>query len=114
MKKQNTNNKLKKVLNSVNYIVNASAKGVKKISCALKKYIDKFDCTVKNISKKYFNKYLKRRTTYFINAVTLVCFIAILASGINTFAKYYSQQRQKGVAMASNFYFSSDILAKGV
>lgn len=114
MKKQNTNNKLKKVLNSVNYIVNASAKGVKKISCALKKYIDKFDCTVKNISKKYFNKDLKRRTTYFINAVTLVCFIAILASGINTFAKYYSQQRQKGVAMASNFYFSSDILAKGV
>ncbi len=114
MKKQNANNKLKKVLNNVNYIVNASAKGVKKISCALKKYIDKFDCTVKNISKKYFNKDLKRRTTYFINAVTLVCFIAILASGINTFAKYYSQQRQKGVAMASNFYFSSDILAKGV
>lgn len=31
-----------------------------------------------------------------------------------SFAKYYSLQKQKGVAVASDFYFSSDILKTGV
>lgn len=105
------NTRVKKAFNKV---LNTTKVLAEKIYLSLKEIWIKLNDFVKIIGKKYFNKDLKRRTTYLINAVTLVCFIAIIASGVNTFAKYYSQQRQKGVAMASNFYFSSDILAKGV
>ncbi len=45
-----------------------------------------------------------------------LCVLLILAGVFfgTTFAKYYSLQKQKGVAVASDFYFSSDILMEGV
>lgn len=41
--------------------------------------------------------------------ILLLLVVAGVLSGI-TFAKYYSLQKQKGVALASDFYFTSDIL----
>lgn len=45
----------------------------------------------------------------------LAVFVVFLGIFLGTtFAKYYSLQKQKGVAVASDFYFSSDILKTGV
>lgn len=65
---------------------------------------------MKSINKKKN----KNRIMAFVNIASLAFLVIVLVSSIVTFGKYYSQQRQKGVAMASDFYFSSDILAKGV
>lgn len=46
--------------------------------------------------------------------VFIVCAIMFVLAGTATFAKYYSMQKQKGVAVSSEFYFGSNILKNGV
>lgn len=58
--------------------------------------------------RKKLNKYRKR---FLAVRVIFLLFPALLLLGGGTaVAKYYSLQRQKGVAVASNFYFESDHL----
>lgn len=47
-------------------------------------------------------------------SVLIVCSIMLMLAGSAVFAKYYSMQKQKGVAISSEFYFGSNILKKGV
>lgn len=49
-----------------------------------------------------------------MKVVVVISVLMIALLGSSSFAKYYSMQQQKGVAVASDFYFSSDILKSGV
>lgn len=62
----------------------------------------------KNMRRKFHKLY---RTVKPVFVVLILIVAAICGS---SFAKYYSMQKQKGVAVASDFYFSSDILRTGI
>ncbi len=62
----------------------------------------------KKIGRKLHSLYDRTRPVF----VVLIVIAAIFAG--SSFAKYYSLQKQKGVAVAYDFYFSSDVLRSGI
>ncbi len=64
------------------------------------------------MAHKRHNKYQKKM--FWAKAGIVVCVLVLVLFGGNAIAKYYSLQKQKGVAVASDFHFSSDILKNGM
>lgn len=64
------------------------------------------------MAQKRHNKYQKK--IFMLRTGLIVCLFVLAILGGSAVAKYYSLQKQKGVAVASDFYFSSDILRTGV